>query len=39
MWRTFQLDEEPTEPIEDFAAFRDALETLVYREINDVQDR
>lgn len=31
MRRTFELDEEPTEPIKNFRAFRDALETLIYR--------
>ncbi|MFA1543494.1 AAA family ATPase [Actinomadura monticuli] len=36
--RTFELDEEPTEPIKDFRAFRDALETLVYREVNKAQE-
>jgi putative AbiEii toxin of type IV toxin-antitoxin system len=36
--RDFQLDEEPTEPIADFDGFRDTLETLVYREVNEVQE-
>jgi hypothetical protein len=31
MRRTFELDEEPTEPIKNFRAFRDALETLIYQ--------
>jgi hypothetical protein len=37
--RDFDLDEEPTEQIKDFGAFRDALETLVYREINEAQEQ
>jgi hypothetical protein len=37
--RTFELDEEPTEPIKDFSAFQDALEALVYREVNDAQEK
>lgn len=36
--RTFELDDEPVEPIKDFGAFRDALDTLVYREVNEAQD-
>lgn len=36
--RTFELDDEPTESIKDFPRLRDALEVLVYREVNDVQD-
>jgi hypothetical protein len=36
--RDFELDENPTDPIDDFGAFRDALEALVYREVNDVQE-
>ncbi|WFE53121.1 AAA family ATPase [Micromonospora sp. WMMD1155] len=38
MRRDFELDEDPTEPINDFGAFRDALEALVYREVNEVQE-
>jgi hypothetical protein len=34
MRRNFQLEDEPTEPIDDFKAFRRALDTLVYREVN-----
>lgn len=37
MRRDFELDEDPTEPISDFGAFRDALEALAYREVNEVQ--
>ncbi|MFG1740265.1 AAA family ATPase [Micromonospora chalcea] len=37
MRRDFELDEDPTAPINDFSSFRDALEALVYREINKVQ--
>jgi predicted ATP-dependent endonuclease of OLD family len=36
--RTFALDDELGEPVEDFTAFRDALETLVYHEVNEVQE-
>jgi hypothetical protein len=36
--RTFELDEEQTEPIKDFGAFRNALEILVYREVNEAQE-
>ncbi|MGY0231986.1 ATP-dependent nuclease [Longispora urticae] len=36
--RQFGLDDDPTDYIEDFADFRNALESLVYREINDVQE-
>ncbi|MFF5235388.1 hypothetical protein [Dactylosporangium sp. NPDC000521] len=35
--RDFALDDEPMEPVTDFAAFRDAIDNLVYREINLVQ--
>lgn len=35
--RTFELDDSPTDPIGDFAAFCNALETLAYREVNQVQ--
>ncbi|MEU3645224.1 AAA family ATPase [Lentzea sp. NPDC034063] len=38
MRRNFQLEDEPTEPINDFKAFRRALDTLVYREVNVVQE-
>ncbi|MEV6348369.1 AAA family ATPase [Actinoplanes sp. NPDC051851] len=37
--REFGLDDDPTTPIADFGAFRDRLEELVYREVNDVQER
>ena len=37
--RDFELDDDPTQPIGDFDAFRDALESLVYREVNEVQQR
>lgn len=37
--RRFELDEEQTEPIKDFEAFRDALETLAYREVNKAQEK
>lgn len=37
--REFELDDEPTEPIKDYGAFRDALETLVYREVNEAQEK
>ncbi|MFJ4851463.1 AAA family ATPase [Streptomyces sp. NPDC088733] len=36
--RTFDLDDDPIEPITNFEAFRGALETLVYREVNDAQE-
>ncbi|MBW4705171.1 AAA family ATPase [Micromonospora sp. RL09-050-HVF-A] len=36
--RDFTLDDEPTEPIPDFPGFRGALDKLVYREINEVQE-
>jgi predicted ATPase len=36
--RSHELDNEPTEPISDFAAFRDQLESLAYREINAAQE-
>lgn len=36
--RAHKLDDDPTEPIKDYVAFRDALEVLAYREINEVQD-
>ncbi|MBQ1076755.1 hypothetical protein KBX06_26925, partial [Micromonospora sp. C31] len=36
--RDFTLDDEPTEPIPDFPGFRSALDKLVYREINEVQE-
>jgi hypothetical protein len=35
--RSFKLDEELTDPVDDYAAFRNALEVLVYREVNEVQ--
>ncbi|MFE0151034.1 ATP-dependent endonuclease [Nonomuraea sp. NPDC059007] len=35
--RDFKLEDEPNEPIEDFKAFRDALETLAYQQVNQVQ--
>ncbi|MEV6635465.1 hypothetical protein AB0M54_32425 [Actinoplanes sp. NPDC051470] len=37
--RDFELDDDPTKPIDDYNAFRDALEELVYREVNEVQER
>ncbi|WP_329177292.1 AAA family ATPase [Streptomyces sp. NBC_01477] len=37
--RDFALDEEPLEEIADFSAFRDALQSLVYREVNAAQER
>ncbi|MFM9442131.1 AAA family ATPase [Streptomyces acidiscabies] len=36
--RDFDLDEEPLDPISDFPAFRDALQALVYRQVNAAQD-
>ena len=36
--RDFTLDDEPTERIADFSGFRSALDKLVYREINEVQE-
>lgn len=35
--RRFELDDDPNEMINDFDAFRDELETLVYREVNEAQ--
>ncbi|GLX95528.1 AAA family ATPase [Herbidospora sp. NBRC 101105] len=35
--RDFKLEDEPNEPISDFNAFRDALETLAYQQVNQVQ--
>ena len=39
--RDFELDDDPTrpKPIGNFDAFRDALESLVCREVNEVQQR
>jgi len=37
--RDFELDDDPTRAISDFDAFRDALDALVYREVNEVQER
>lgn len=39
MRRTFDLDEDHGEPVKDFDRFRSSLETLVYREIIEAQDR
>jgi hypothetical protein len=36
--RTFHLDDDLLEPIDDFNDFRDALEALAYREINMAQE-
>ncbi|GGN98844.1 AAA family ATPase [Microbispora bryophytorum] len=36
--RQFELDDEPIEPIADYEDFREALETLVYRQLNGVQE-
>ncbi|OUD00115.1 AAA family ATPase [Streptosporangium minutum] len=36
--REFKLDDEPNEPISDFKAFRDALDMLVYHQVNQVQE-
>jgi len=37
--RDFALEEDPAEAIEDFSRFRDALQTLAYREVNAVQQQ
>ncbi|MEU3290428.1 AAA family ATPase [Streptomyces longwoodensis] len=37
--RTFALDEEPRDPIEDFAAFQEALQKLAYRPVNAAQEQ
>lgn len=37
--RDFELDDDPTKSISDFDGFRDALEQLVYREVNEAQER
>ncbi|MEV7863727.1 AAA family ATPase [Streptomyces hirsutus] len=36
--RRFELDDSPNEAISEFDAFRDELETLVYREVNEAQE-
>ncbi|MFT7837786.1 AAA family ATPase [Saccharothrix sp. BKS2] len=36
--RRFNLDEDPVEPIDDFATFRDALEALAYHDVNSAQE-
>lgn len=36
--RDFALNDDLGEPVKDFAAFRDALENLVYYEVNEVQE-
>ncbi|GAA2558183.1 hypothetical protein GCM10010423_70020 [Streptomyces levis] len=36
--RTFALDEEPRDPIDDFAAFQEALQRLAYRPVNAAQE-
>jgi hypothetical protein len=33
-----KLENDPAEPIEDYNRFREALDTLTYRQINEVQD-
>ncbi|WP_433272682.1 ATP-dependent nuclease [Actinosynnema sp. CS-041913] len=37
--RTFMLDDDPTESVEDFDSFRGGLDVLVYHEVNDAQER
>ncbi|MFK0265203.1 hypothetical protein ACIQU1_28305 [Streptomyces angustmyceticus] len=35
--RRFEMDDDPNEMINDFDAFRDELEMLVYRAVNEAQ--
>ncbi|WP_328687998.1 AAA family ATPase [Streptomyces phaeochromogenes] len=36
--RRFELDDDPNDAISDFDAFRNELETLVYRDVNEAQE-